>query len=266
MFNRKCSLIGVVHLLPLPGSAGYKGSMDEILRWALEDAINYKENGVDALIIENMHDVPYLNGHVEPETTAAMTIVAQSIKYETMVPLGIQILAGANLEALGAAVASSVNFIRVEGFVYAHVGDEGIHQSSAAQLIRRRASLKAEQIKIFADVKKKHSAHAITADVSLVETARAAEFFQADGVIVSGIATGHAPDADSVKSVKAGTDIPVLVGSGVTAENCHQFAPWADALIVGSSLKVDGRWSNNVDPDRVKRMTEALHTASTAIR
>lgn len=266
MFNRKCSLIGVVHLEPLPGSAGYGGSIDEILRWALEDALSYKENGVDGLIIENMHDVPYLNGHVEPETTAAMTMVAQSIKYETMLPLGVQILAGANIEALGVAVAASLDFIRVEGFVYAHVGDEGLHQSCAAQLIRRRAALKAEHIKIFADVKKKHSAHAITSDVSLVETARAAEFFRADGVVISGISTGHAPDAAHVQGVRAGTSTHVLVGSGVTEENIEDFVPFADALIVGSSLKYDGKWSNHVDPARVERLTTALERVVHSVR
>jgi membrane complex biogenesis BtpA family protein len=266
MFNRKCSLIGVVHLLPLPGSAGYGGSMDEILRWALEDALAYKENGVDALIIENMHDVPFLNGHVEPETTAAMTIVAQALKYETMIPMGIQILAGANLEALGVALAASLDFIRVEGFVYAHVGDEGLHQSCAPQLIRRRAGLKAEHIKIFADIKKKHSAHAITEDVSLVETARAAEFFQADGVIVTGTATGHAPDPASVKSVRAGTDTHVLIGSGISADNIADFAPWADALIVGSSLKKDGKWQNHVDGARVAELVQCLQKCSKVTR
>lgn len=265
MFNRKCSLIGVVHLLPLPGAAGYGGSMDEILRWALEDALHYKEHGIDALILENMHDVPYLKGYVDPETIAAMTIVAQAIKYETMLPLGVQLLAGANVEALGVALAASLDFIRVEGFVFAHIGDEGIHEACAAKLIRRRAYLKAENIKIFADIKKKHSAHAITSDVSLVETAHAADFFKADGVIVSGSATGVAPDAESVRAVRAATSRSVMVGSGITAENVELFLPWCDGLIVGSSMKKDGRWENHVDPERVKALidrverTTALH-------
>lgn len=266
MFNRKCSLIGVVHLLPLPGAAGYGGNIDEILRWALEDAINYKENGIDALILENMHDVPFLKGYVEPETTAAMTVVAQAIKYETMLPLGIQLLAGANIESLAVAVATSLDFIRVEGFVYAHVGDEGFHEASAAQLIRRRAGLKAEKIKIFADIKKKHSAHAITADVSLVETARAAEFFQADGVIVSGASTGIAPPPESVKGVRAATDTAVLVGSGVTAENVDQFLPFCDAVIVGSSLKYEGKWNNHVDPERVQALARTVDGLSPSRR
>jgi membrane complex biogenesis BtpA family protein len=266
MFNRKCSIIGVVHLLPLPGAAGYGGNIDEILRWALEDAINYKENGIDALILENMHDVPFLKGYVEPETTAAMTLVAQAIRYETMLPLGVQLLAGANMEALAVAVATSLNFIRVEGFVYAHVGDEGMHEASAPLLIRKRAALKAEKVKIFADIKKKHSAHAITADVSLVETARAAEFFQADGVIVTGSSTGIAPSPDEVRGVRAATSSAVLVGSGITAQNVESFLPNCDALIVGSSLKHDGKWNNHVDPERVRALIDVVDSKSKSRR
>lgn len=258
MFGRKCSIVGVVHVLPLPGSASYGGSMEAILATALSDAIEYKEGGVDALIVENMHDAPYFKGRVNPETTAAMTVVARSLKYETLLPTGIQILAGANMEALGAAVAADLDFLRVEGFVYAHVGDEGIHESCAAALVRKRTELKAEHIKIFADIKKKHSAHAITSDVSLVETARDAEFFRADGVIVTGHSTGFAPHEEDVRAVRAAVATHVLIGSGITCENIHQFMPHADAVIVGSSLKYDGIWSNEVDPARVERLIEAV--------
>ncbi len=258
MFNRKCSIIGVVHLLPLPGSAGYGGSMDEILRFAVGDALAYKEGGVDTLLIENMHDVPYLKGHVEPETVAACAVVAQAVKYETMMPLGIQILAGANLEALGVALSSGLDFLRVEGFVFAHVGDEGLQDSCAASLIRRRAALRADHIKIYADIKKKHSAHAMTADVSLVETAEAAEFFRADGVVITGSATGRPPSPESVSAVRQSITTAVLVGSGVSGENVRAFAPAADALIVGSALKYDGNWRNHVDRDRVSRFMEVV--------
>jgi len=256
MFGRLCSIIAVVHVLPLPGSAGYRGSMEEILGRALKDAHAYKEQGVDALLVENMHDVPYLKGRVDPETTAAMTVVASAIKHETMMPTGIQILAGANLEALGVAVAVGLDFLRVEGFVYAHVGDEGLHESCANSLIRRRASLKAQHVMIFADVKKKHSAHAITGDVSLIETACSAEFFGADGVVVTGATTGQPADPDQVKSVHSAVNTRVLVGSGVTPENFKLYAPFSHAVIVGSSLKHGGKWHNHVDPERVKRLVE----------
>lgn len=258
MFGRKCSIIGAVHVPPLPGSPNYSGSMDAVLGQALFDALTYKEEGVDAIIVENMHDLPYLKGRVEPETTAAMTVVANAIKYETMLPMGVQLLAGANLEALAVALACDLDFIRVEGFVFAHVGDEGIHESCAAELSRRRKFLQAEKIRIFADIKKKHSSHAITSDISLVETAKAAEFFCVDGLVVSGKSTGEPPAAVDVESVKRAASCPVIVGSGVTPDNVKQFVPHVDAVIVGTSLKYEGRWQNAVDGERVARLIAAV--------
>lgn len=254
MFGRQCSVIGAVHVLPLPGAPGYKGNMPAIINAAVEDVRNYVAGGVDAVIIENMHDLPYMRGSVDPETTAAMAAVASAVREKCSLPIGIQILAGANLESLAVAVACDLNFLRVEGFVFAHIGDEGFHDSSAAQLMRKRAALKAENIQIFADIKKKHSAHAITSDVSIAETARAAEFFGADGVIVSGAATGLAADVDELRGVQAAVGCKVIVGSGITPENMHLYNKHCDAVIVGTSMKHDGNWRNAVDVERVKKL------------
>ncbi len=191
--SKSCILIGAVHVPALPGADTYGGNMAAVVAQSLADAHVYKESGIDALIIENMHDVPYLCGSVAPETVAAMTVVGQAIKSQTDLPLGVQLLAGANIEALAVAAALELDFIRVEGFVFAHIGDEGFHQASAPLLVRRRAQLKAEKIKIFADIKKKHSSHAITSDLDLGETAHAAEFFKADALVVTGMRTGSAP-------------------------------------------------------------------------
>jgi uncharacterized protein len=257
MFNRKCSLIGMLHLQPLPGAAGWGGCLEPVLEQALSEAAIYKANGFDALMIENMHDVPFLKGHVEPETTAAMAVIAHAVKRETQIPLGVQILAGANLEALAVAVAASLDFIRVEAFVFGHLGDEGYQESCAPELIRRRWQLRAEPIKIFADIKKKHSAHAITSDITLAETARAAEFFKADGVIVTGMETGDPPPRTDLECVRRSVGCLVLVGSGVDAGNLKQYYPHADAVIVGSSLKAGGKWQNALDPERVGALSES---------
>ena len=256
MFNRKCSMIGMVHLQPLPGAAGFDGSIDKIMAGGLDEAMTYKENGFDAILLENMHDVPFRKGYVDPETIAAMAVIAKSIKYETQMPLGIQLLAGANIEALAAAIAAGLDFIRVEAYVFAHVGDEGYQESCAAELIRRRWTLKSENIKIFADIKKKHSAHAITSDITLKETASAAEFFKADGVVVTGMHTGDAPDPKDVEDVRRHVDCHVLVGSGVSQENVQKFQPWSDAIIIGSSLKRNGKWQNPLDLERIKLFME----------
>jgi len=141
--------------------------------------------------------------------------------------------------------------------VFAHVADEGVIEACAGPLLRYRRAIGAEGVRIFADIKKKHSAHAITADVDIVETARAAEFFLADAVIVSGAATGRETDAEEVRAVAAAAGVATLVGSGITAENVARYAA-ADGLIVGSSVKREGIWSNPVDRERALALARAL--------
>lgn len=258
MFGKPCSLIGVIHLPPLPGAAGWDGNLNRLVDQALTEAALYKETGFDALIVENTHDTPYLKGEVGPETTASMTVICQRLRQEFKMPLGVQVLAGANIEALAIAAACDLEFIRVEGFVFAHIGDEGLHDACAGKLIRHRFNIKADKVKIFADIKKKHSSNAITSDVSIAETANMAEYFRADGVIVTGMRTGVEADLNEVRSVKEATTLPVLIGSGVTWDNLASYAECSDALIIGSSVKVDGLWQNELDRDRCKRIVAAL--------
>ena len=141
--------------------------------------------------------------------------------------------------------------------MFAHVADEGVIEACAGPLLRYRRAIGAEGVRIFADIKKKHSAHAITADLDIVETARAAEFFLADAVIVSGAATGRETDAEEVRAVAAAAGVATLVGSGITAENVARYAA-ADGLIVGSSVKREGIWSNPVDRERALALARAL--------
>ena len=115
----------------------------------------------------------------------------------------------------------------------------------------------AQQTRVFADIKKKHSAHAITADVSLAETAKAAEFFLADGVIVTGSATGEPAKASDVEEVAAAVALPVFVGSGLAPDHYARFAR-AHGFIVGSSVKQGGLWSNALDPAGVKANADAF--------
>ncbi len=95
------------------------------------------------------------------------------------------------------------------------------------------------------------------ADVPLVDTAQAAEFFLADGVIITGTATGVAAEPDEVASVRRGVSLPVLVGSGVTPDNLGRYAA-ADGLIVGSWVKQGGLWSAPLEPARAVALARAL--------
>lgn len=251
LFSAPKPIIGVIHVGALPGTPRNTQTMSELITSARREAKLYRESGVDGVIIENMHDVPYLRGEVGPEIVAAMTAIASEVKSEIALPSGIQILAGANVEAMAVAHAAGLDFIRAEGYAYAHVADEGLIQASAAKLLRYRRMIGATHVQVWADVKKKHSAHAITADVSLGTTAETVEFMGADCVIVTGNVTGSPPTTEDVKEAKNHCGLPVILGSGISTENISDFYNEADGFIVGSGFKVDGHWSNTIDSSRV---------------
>ena len=253
------ALIGMVHLHALPGTAGSEKSPKQIVDIAVDEATTLVEYGFEAVLIENMHDTPYLLREVGPEIVSAMTVATQAVVDAVDCPVGIQILAGANKEAIAVAHATGAHFIRAEGFAFASVADEGIMDiADAGPLLRERRRIDADNIAILADIQKKHSSHAITADLTIGDHARGADFMGADGVIVTGNHTGHAVDIAQLREVRGATELPILVGSGVTPENIKEIFEFADAAIVGSSIKKDGNWSNQLDADRCKELIGAL--------
>lgn len=178
LFGVPRALIGVIHAQALPGTPASRDGVSAIAKAAAAEAEIYAAAGFHGLILENTNDRPYLKGAaIGPEIVAAMSLIGAEIRRASPLPLGIQVLAGANRAAIAVAHACGAAFVRVEGFVFAHVADEGIIESSAGDLLRYRRAIGADDVLVFADIKKKHSAHAITADVDIAETAKAAEFF-----------------------------------------------------------------------------------------
>ena len=192
--------------------------MDEIMEKSCKEAAVYRKAHADGMLVENMHDLPWLTSDkLGPETTACMAAICKEIRRECpSMPIGIQVLTAGNKEALAIAKATGLDFVRVEGFVYSHIGDEGPINSCAAELLRYRKFIDAEHIQVFTDIKKKHSSHAITADVDVVETAKSAEMFHSDGIIITGTATGEPIDVDELAAVQKAVALPVMVGREVT--------------------------------------------------
>jgi uncharacterized protein len=265
MFQK--ALIGMVHVGPLPGAvrggtASARGDFSAMVVQAAREARVLVEAGFDAVMIENMHDRPYVSEHW-PATTAAMTSIGLAVRDVIGdVMMGVQVLSNGEREALAVAQACGAGFIRCENFVFSHVGDEGLMARAAAgELLRYRQAIGAEHIKIFADVQKKHASHAMTGDLSIQELAKGAAFFRADGVIVTGAATGEATSLADVRAVREAVKVPVLVGSGVEPAQVEELFASADALIVGSWIKRGGVWSNPVDASRAKKMVAAANRA-----
>lgn len=258
-FPSSRSVIGMVHVPALPGTPYHTGTVAQIMQTVAEEARVLADAGCDALLIENMHDRPYVMRTVGPEIIAGMTAAGIAVRQAADLPLGVQILAGANCAALAVAQACDASFIRAEGFAFAHVADEGLMDAAdAGRLLRYRKQIGADDVAILADVKKKHASHAITADVSLAEAARATEFFGADGIVITGVATGHPADPEDVRAAKEAVGIPIAIGSGLTPDNLERYWPHADAFIIGSYIKRDGLWSNPIDPARLKQFMDAV--------
>ncbi|MFN7021156.1 MAG: BtpA/SgcQ family protein [Phycisphaerales bacterium] len=253
------ALIGMVHVGALPGTPRGGMPVEELCRRAAVEAKVLADAGFDALIVENMHDRPYVHGRKGPETVSVLTRVGMAVKAAApSLPMGFQVLSGGNREAIAVALAVGGRFIRCENFVFAHVADEGLlERAEAGPLLRYRRDIGAAGVRVYADLKKKHASHAITSDVSLAEAAEAAEFFGADGVIVTGIATGKPTSLADVKEVRRATRLPLLVGSGVTPESVAPLLEHADGLIVGSFIKKGGVWTGAIDPARCRAIVKA---------
>jgi len=251
-------LIGMVHLPPLPGSPRWDGSIERAIAVALADARALVDNGMDALIVENYGDAPFTRGRVGAATVAAMAVIAHEIRRALPdAPLGVNVLKSDARSALAVATAIGARFIRVNVLAGAVVADQGIVQTDAHDLLRDRRLLGVD-VAIFADVQGKHAMP--LAPVELEQQARdLAARALADGLVVSGRATGDATPIEDVKRVRSAVpDVPILVGSGVTPETAPELLSLADALIVGTSLKRDGDVSAPVDPARVRRLVDAV--------
>ena len=251
-------VIGMVHLKALPGTPKFKGSTQEIIDTALNEAEIYKKAGINGIAIENMHDVPYLKNQVGHEISTLMAIIGYEIKKATGLPCGVQVLSSANEAAMAIAKNGGLDFIRAEGFVFGHLADEGYIDANAGKLLRYRKKIEANDIAVFTDIKKKHSSHAISADIDITETAKAAEYFLSDGVIITGSSTGQAANINEIKTVKEKINIPVIIGSGINEDNVADYFEICDAMIVGSYFKENNYWENEVEYEKVVRFMEVV--------
>lgn len=250
-------LIGVVHLRPLPGAPRFSGSLREIIDAAVADALAYECGGAHAVFIENFGDVPFTKSSVPPETIAAMTAAGCAVRAAVQLPIGFNVLRNDAQAALALCAACDGSFIRVNIHTGAMLTDQGLIEGDAYHTLRYRGRV-APGAEIFADV---HVKHAVPlGDWTIEDSAHdTVERGLADALIVSGVGTGQAADIADVERVRrACPGAKLLLGSGVNAANVQTYLRFADGVIVGSSLKRDGKLANPVDPKRVAALVRAM--------
>ncbi|MGH7334462.1 MAG: BtpA/SgcQ family protein [Candidatus Rokuibacteriota bacterium] len=251
------TLIGMVHLAALPGSPRWEGCMDHVCERALADARALAEGGFDAILIENFGDVPFTAGRAEASTVAAMSVVIAAIRAALPeIPLGVNVLRNDARSALAIACATGAAFVRANVHAGAVVADQGLLQGDAYAALRDRRLLGTE-VAIFADVQTKHAAPLVPVELE-AEARDLVHRSLADAVIVTGRATGEATAVADLKRVRSAVpEVPVLVGSGVTAESAAELLAVADGLIVGTWIKREGRIESPIDVARVRRLVDA---------
>lgn len=256
-------VIGMLHAPPLPGSPGFHGDFESVLHFVLKDAESLRDGGVDGLMLENFGDAPFYPQRVPRITVSAMTALAMAVRQRIHLPLGINVLRNDGHSALAIAAVCGAAFIRVNVLCGARVTDQGLIQGTAHELLRERAAMGRVDIGIMADVDVKHSAPLAARPID-EETRELVERGHADAVVVSGTSTGQPTDAASVAAVRqAANPVPVFVGSGVSTENLAELIrSGAGGLIVGSSIKHDGNLAAPVDPQRVRRLMDAVRMAA----
>jgi len=258
-------LAAMIAVLPLPGSPLYDGDNQKVMDQALADLEVYKKAGVDSILFENDHDLPYIQPPLDEKGIVLMTKIVKEARGRFDGPIGIQMLEAANITSLEIAAEADLDYIRVEAYIFAHVGGSGIINGSAGKILRRRKELKAEHIKVFADVKKKHGSHSLTIDLDIKDEIMQAEFFLVDGVIVTSQFTGINPDKNDLVKAKSATKLPVLIGSGMTAENIQEYLPFADGFIVGSYFRRDGKFLEKLEPERLQAFMNVFVSARKSI-
>ena len=259
-------LAAMIAVLPLPGSPLYDGHDQRVMDQALSDLEQYQAAGVDSIIFENDHDLPYIQPPLDPHGVALMTEIAREARKRFAGPIGVQMLEAANVTSLEIAVEADLDYIRVEAYVFAHVGGSGVINGSAGKILRRRKELNAGHIKVFADVKKKHGSHSLTIDLDITDEIRQAEIFLVDGVIVTSQFTGLNPDKEDLRKAKRVTTLPVLIGSGMTVENIAEYLPLADGFIVSSYFRKDGKFLETLEPERLRKFMNVFIPARETIR
>lgn len=256
LFNKK-PIIGMIHLLPLPGSPNYQGDIESIEKRALDDLKALTEGGVDAFIIENFGDVPYDN-EISLEGYSVMLSIINKIQQHTSLPFGINIQFNSTEQEWAMAFATHAAFIRVESFVENRIGTHGISFTAAPKLMRQKKQYPSECM-IFSDVHVKHS-YPMT-EISLEDAIHEAYSSGASAVIITGRATGKQPEIEDVRKIKElYPDIPVLIGSGINERNAAEYLSVSDGIIVGSSIKYGGDVNQSIDEIRVKHFMEAVRT------
>jgi len=255
-------IIGVIHLLPLPGSPCESHSFEHVIERALFDAQALQKGGVELVIIENFGDAPFVRGCVDPHVVSMMTVIGMKIR-EMGLEVGVNVLRNDAQAAIAIASAIGASLIRVNVHTGAAWTDQGLIQGDAYQtlLYKKQLGVAAETIRIAADIMVKHATPAGTRN--MLDAAKDTVYRgRADSIIVTGAATGAIIDIQELIDLRTALpDASILIGSGVNADNIVEIMKHADGAIVGTYFHTASDLSKPLDVNRVRTLMRLVESA-----
>lgn len=264
MFGVKKPIIAMLHLDPLPGDPRfhYGDSMDRVVEHARADLRALQEGGVDGVLISNEFSLPY-ERRMSFVTPAAMARVVGELKSELRVPFGVDCISDGQA-TLELAAAVGAKFVRGT-FSGVYVGDGGLYNNDFSALLRRKAALHLDDLKMLYFINPESDRNLDTR--ALVDIARSTIFkAHPDGLCISANAAGQDVDDALIASVKQGApNMVVLCNTGCRPDTIARKLTSGDAAVVGTYFKEGGKFENEklenvrVDASRVKELMDVVH-------
>jgi uncharacterized protein len=247
-------VIGMVQLAALPGSSRYQGGrIDEVLGRALDEAAMLAANGVDALMVQNLGDLPVAHRATAAQV-AWMTRAAAEIRSRFGRPVGLNLLENDAEAMFAVASAAGADFVRIKVYVGAMMTPFGMETAQAFEAIRARNACDAGNVAIFADVHDR-TGNPVASGGFVEDVEFAVRLGGADGLVLTGKTYQQTLQLIGEARKQVGP-VPILVGGGVTAQNLAEVMGVADGAIVSSSLKDTASAFGKFDPAKVKAFME----------
>ncbi len=270
MFKVKKPIIAMLHLDPLPGDPRYRygDCMETVAAHAREDLRALQEGGVDGVLFSNEFSLPYQR-HMSFVTPAAMARVIGELKSELAVPYGVDCISdGAATLELAAAV--DAKFVRGT-FCGVYVGDGGLYDNDFSALLRRKAALHLDELKMLYFINPESDRNLDTRPLADIASST---IFKAhpDGLCISASAAGQDVDEELMAAVKKkNPEVVVLCNTGCRPDTIAHKLSVSDAAVVGTTFKEDGKLENEklqnvrVKAGRVKAFMEVVYKVRAAL-
>jgi uncharacterized protein len=252
-------VVGMVQLAALAGASRYRGSqIGDVLTEALSEADVLAAHGVDALMVQNLGDIPS-DLRATMAQAAWMTRIVDEVRRRTGRPTGVNMLENDAEAMIAVASAAQADFVRIKIYVGAMVTPFGVESAQAFAAIRARTAWRADAVAILADVHDR-TGNPLVADTLEDDLDAAVRLGAADALVLTG-KTYQGTQTLVATARRVVGETPILVGGGVNANNVRDVQAFADGVIVSSSLKGTGTAFGMFDAAKVQEFMAAACAA-----